>query len=323
MKSIDLKKAQIVLTMYLLITKNPHMTPKDVQKELGIGKDRYHRYFDELCNVVPFSYVRKEKRYTIGSEFNNRDAVKKQDEFYTFITMLQGISEGKGSSCEDALKILEKVKWYGPHMDYVRKYCVFLDDGDSSPTIPLNLFLLNLAIMERRRVKFAYAASTKQIPSMRIDPLRLIHDEYWYLLGRTVDKGYEGAQKYYRISRMSNVEQVNEKFDMPKDVDINIVRMSIPWDFFNSNTDKPEQVTVQFSGPAVRYITESHFHSTQRVEQMDDTSVNFHVEVRSPLNMVKWILSFGSNARVLEPLQLVEAVKKEVGKLYGIYHQNQ
>ena len=180
----------------------------------------------------------------MGTELINKDAVKNPDEFYTFMTMLQGISEGKGGNCEDALKILEKVRWYGPHMDYLSKYCVFLDEGDLSPAIPLNLFLLNCAIIQLKRVKFSYAASTKQIPEIRVDPLRLIHDEYWYLLGRTVDKGYEGAQKYYRISRMSAVNELDEKFTMPQNSDIKVARMSIPWDFFNSDKDVPVKVTV-------------------------------------------------------------------------------
>ena len=59
MTAHDLKKAQIILSMYLLITKNPHLTPKDLMDELEISKDRYYRYFDELCTIVPLSYLRK------------------------------------------------------------------------------------------------------------------------------------------------------------------------------------------------------------------------------------------------------------------------
>lgn len=323
MTSSDMKKAQLVLQMYLCIIKNPHMTPKDVMKALDIGKDRYHRYFGELCAVVPLSYERKEGRFLIGAEKLNRQAAKSADEFYTFITMLQGISEGKGNTCEDALQVLEKVKWSGPYLDFVRKYCVFLDEGDSSEKIPLNLFKLNWAILDRKRVAFSYTASEKLIPRIRVDPLRLIHDGYWYLMGRTVDKGYEGRHKYYRVSRMNTVEELEERFTMPKESDIGIVRMSIPWDFTISDMEKPVKVAVEFSGPAVRYILESSYHITQKMEKLDNDKVRFNVEVLAPLNMVKWILSFGSNARVLEPLQLVEAVKEEVEKLYGIYHQNQ
>ncbi|MHC9543361.1 MAG: hypothetical protein AB9903_27945 [Vulcanimicrobiota bacterium] len=41
--------------------------------------------------------------------------------------------------------------------------------------------------------------------------------------------------------------------------------------------------------------------------------------MNSPLNMVKWILSFGSNARVLEHQSLIEAVKEEAGRIHAIY----
>ncbi|MHC9542908.1 MAG: WYL domain-containing protein [Vulcanimicrobiota bacterium] len=121
------------------------------------------------------------------------------------------------------------------------------------------------------------------------------------------------------MSRMSAVNELDEKFTMPQNSDIKVARMSIPWDFFNSDKDIPVKVTVRFSGTAVRYIAESHFHPTQRIEKLDGNSINFHVEVRSPLNMVKWILSFGSNAKVLEPEQLVKSVKEEISNLHGIY----
>ena len=39
----DLKKAQIILSMYLLITKNPHLTPKDLMDISNSLKYKHHR----------------------------------------------------------------------------------------------------------------------------------------------------------------------------------------------------------------------------------------------------------------------------------------
>jgi|GEM_PF-6597084 len=71
------------MQMYLLIVKNPYMTPKDVMKELGIEKYSYYRYFNELSAVVPLSYQREQNCCIIGSLANNAAAVKKPEEFYT------------------------------------------------------------------------------------------------------------------------------------------------------------------------------------------------------------------------------------------------
>ncbi|MDQ7825437.1 MAG: WYL domain-containing protein [Candidatus Eremiobacteraeota bacterium] len=319
MKENEHTKAQIFLKMFMLIASNPLLSPQEVQKSLAIGKDRYHRYFNELSSIVPVTYSRDEKRYRFESEKESTQLVVNEKEFYTFLSMLHGVSKSRGSDCAEALDTLKKLRWTDPSVEHMKNYCVFLDESDMCEDLPLNLFQLNKAILARRRIAFAYQAEKKFVPRIRAEPLRLLHDSWWYLLGNPVDNGYERGFRFYKISRMREIEILEEQFVMPDPSRIKVKRMSIPWDFTPSGESEPEEVVVEFSGSATRYIREIHYHHTQKVSDLPGGRLRFSVEVMAPQLMVNWILSFGGLAVVIEPGSLREAVAGEARRIYGLY----
>jgi predicted DNA-binding transcriptional regulator YafY len=75
--------------------------------------------------------------------------------------------------------------------------------------------------------------------------------------------------------------------------------------------DQVERVAVQFSARVAGEIRERRRHATQRLVELADGGVVLHLEVAEPAEMLRWILGFGPDARVLEPAHLADRVRQQ------------
>jgi len=70
---------------------------------------------------------------------------------------------------------------------------------------------------------------------------------------------------------------------------------------------------VWFSPDAAGYIKEKICHDSQEINQQDDGSIIFEAEVAGTDEIKFWIISWGSNAEVLEP----ESIRDEIPDVEG------
>ena len=68
---------------------------------------------------------------------------------------------------------------------------------------------------------------------------------------------------------------------------------------------------VRFRPSAAPFITEREWHETQELEREDDGSVVLAMRVADTLELRRWVLSFGSEAEVLEPESLRVEIRNE------------
>ena len=62
------------------------------------------------------------------------------------------------------------------------------------------------------------------------------------------------------------------------------------------------------------------WHKTQRLESLEDGTLDFHVTV-SGLNEISWwILGYGDQAEVLQPVQLREMIAAHAARLVTTYN---
>ena len=68
-------------------------------------------------------------------------------------------------------------------------------------------------------------------------------------------------------------------------------------------------VVVDFSGDSARRVRESPWHPTRTFEELPDGRLRMTLDLPELFDFVPWVLSWGAEAEVLEPPELVEAVK--------------
>lgn len=80
-------------------------------------------------------------------------------------------------------------------------------------------------------------------------------------------------------------------------------------------------VKVRFSATVARYVQESQWHGSQRLTAERDGSVLAEFDLDSTEEIMRWLLSFGRHAEVLEPEELRQDIASEIESLSTIYER--
>lgn len=127
------------------------------------------------------------------------------------------------------------------------------------------------------------------------------HQGGLYLFVNTTDYGHIRILAVERIKELS-ITPVS--FDYPKDFDPE-ERLESAFDLISGD---PFEVKIWFAPSQARYIKERTWSRTQETRDQDDGSIVFSMTTSGWEDVKKWILSYGGEAKVLEP----EETRREI-----------
>ncbi|WP_315325774.1 transcriptional regulator [Treponema socranskii] len=136
----------------------------------------------------------------------------------------------------------------------------------------------------------------------------------WYMLAYCLK---HKKCRIFAFSRMKNPKTTEEHFERPKDFN--------PKKYFDSefgvwNTaGAPVKIELLFDEKINTYILERSWHPTQHLRHNKDGSVYLSFKTNQLPEALHWVMSFGSAVTVLNPPELIDAVKAEVRKMGKLY----
>ncbi len=130
-------------------------------------------------------------------------------------------------------------------------------------------------------------------------------DNQWYLFGRDTAKE---EMRTYALSRICAVRFTDKLFKLPRDFDGRKHVGSALAVFRGKNE---QLVRVRFKGWAVKLVRERSWHSDQVITDLPGGEIEWSCRLSSLFEVVRWVLSWGSHASVIEPEELKEMVKAE------------
>lgn len=159
--------------------------------------------------------------------------------------------------------------------------------------------------------------SSQQVNRRTINPYHVfLHDGFWYLVGFC---NLRSEIRTFRIDRIKQLKVLNEKFQVDQDFNIDeYIKNS--WSIAKGEKTK---VVIKFSPPISRLILETMWHESQQIENLDDGTLLFTVEVEGTWEIKKWVYGFGKYAEVMEPESLRQEVKEEIGVMLGRYDRDE
>ena len=109
------------------------------------------------------------------------------------------------------------------------------------------------------------------------------------------------------------LHQTGEMFDVPADFNIDdFLKPS-----FGVYQGKSQKVRIWFSPKVAGYVQEQTWHENQNIELLDDGAIIFELEVAGIEEIKHWIMSWGCNAKVLEPEILQDEIRAEAFAMLG------
>jgi predicted DNA-binding transcriptional regulator YafY len=149
--------------------------------------------------------------------------------------------------------------------------------------------------------------------SFKIDPLRFFErDGGLYVFIRATRFG---DIRVLAVERISQIEPTDATFKYPTDFDPEALLDRS----FGMFYDDPLEVKIWFSADQARYIKERQWAQEQKITTRKDGSIELWMKTSGWYDVKKWVLSFGADARVLEPAHLQDKVRKEVEKMLNGY----
>ena len=211
---------------------------------------------------------------------------------------------------EDLDRVIEKIKAGLPrktinHLDRILQ--VFIPRPRmmrSYATQKGTLTLLRQALLLQRTVRLHYQKAGREgSETQRVDPYSLLlYESGLYLVGYS---HRAKALRNYAVERVKQVELTDELFEMRSD----LLHEAISQRPFGIIEGPAMNIRIRFNRVVAHLLKERVWHPTQRVMSLANGDALLTMQAGGSKEILRWILSWGSDARVLEPPELVELVK--------------
>lgn len=113
----------------------------------------------------------------------------------------------------------------------------------------------------------------------------------------------------FRVSRIKAITALEDDFAVPQEYFLKRVRNK----FIHLSGNVVEQVIIAFAGQTAKYVKEYEADLADEIVETE-TGVNFIRNTAVTEELVRWILQFGSGAKVLNPAHLKEKIRQELEK---------
>lgn len=155
-----------------------------------------------------------------------------------------------------------------------------------------------------------YAAYRDEMSERVVEPLHLrYHLGDWYLVAFC---RWRKDVRTFAVSRVHEARKESGSVKKRPDFD--------PERYFKSalgilSGEQAVPVRIWFAPERARWIVERTWHPSQRLERGQDGSVVLDLRVGRTAELLQWVLSYGSQARVLSPEALAEEVRREAQRM--------
>ncbi len=186
-----------------------------------------------------------------------------------------------------------------------------------APVADLERFeLLSTAVRESHRVRFLYRKlKSTTMEERTVEPYHLACvDNQWYLFGRDLARD---SMRTFVLTRMSGVQDTGESFQRP--ADFSPERMLDGSFGVFSGSGKTSHVRLAFDAFASQLVRERVWHSSQKIRENPDGTLELELKLKSLPEIERWVLSWGAHVRVKAPAELVESVKASIRAMERSY----
>ena len=174
------------------------------------------------------------------------------------------------------------------------------------PILDLKIFdALARAVAQRQQLEMDYRKPGAGKSEARIvDPYHLANiNGEWFLFA--FDHARKDIRKFVP-ARIRAVKPNGKTFERSKKFSLEKELR----DSFGVHSGEGEyEVAIRFNARAADYIREKKWHESQQLRDLKNGGVDLHLKLSSLVEIERWVLSWGGDAKVLKPRELAEAVR--------------
>lgn len=300
-------KLERLISIIFKLLNNEILSASSLADEFQVSPRTIYRDIEAICaaGIPVVSYHGTNGGFGIIKGYKFDKSLMGSYDILNLITVLSSLSNiFKDTEIEhtiDRLKVL----------DTNSNNKSLLVDLESHRTEPNSLMNLRKAIHEKKVIHFKYVSNKNEFTSREVEPIHL-HYKFrnWYMYGYCRER-----QNYreFRLSRMMDVTLTQEKF---------LQHHEIKDEAFYSNRNLVgfEDVVIWVSPNSLAEVLDQFQNSSKTIN--DDGSMTITICVYQPLQagwLKSILLSFGSGAKIVKPMELQSILIDEAKKIIKVY----
>jgi predicted DNA-binding transcriptional regulator YafY len=172
------------------------------------------------------------------------------------------------------------------------------------------------AVSDLRPLSLSYKSATSDHEErITIHPYALVlHRDSIYCVGYHLG---HGEVRTFLLDRMRDTEcSYQERFQVAPEFKID--------DYFQGElgiwrSSERHKVVIDFDAAAANYVRTRRVHASQKLAGIAGGGLRLTMTVGHLKPVVSWVLEWGPRARVVEPPELVDAVKRELREALSVY----
>ncbi|HKW30670.1 MAG TPA: WYL domain-containing protein [Verrucomicrobiae bacterium] len=182
----------------------------------------------------------------------------------------------------------------------------------AEPVLDLKIFdVLAKAVSRRQQLELAYRKpGQKEGERRRVDPYHLANiNGEWFLFA------YDHARKDIRTfvpARILSARPTGKTFERSQKFSLE-ERLR---DSFGVHSGEGEyDVVIRFNSRVADYIREKKWHESQQLRELKGGGVELRMKLSGLVEVGRWILGWGGDARVIHPRELIEIVRRSARQM--------
>ena len=130
----------------------------------------------------------------------------------------------------------------------------------------------------------------------------------------------ESTQKVraFKLEWVKRIKMLDDSYEIPAQVDRRRYLESV-WGMMGGDSEEKTRVVLAFPADMTPLIKERTWHTSQRIETLEDKRCTLSVQVADWRELLPWIRSWGAQVEVLEPQALREELGAEAQRVAATY----
>lgn len=322
-KDIEVKSRRLYKILFELM-KGSTMSSKELAAKFNVNVRTIERYIEELkmagipivssrgSHKLPHSMLDIDYDYTLQLSAREKKILLLMTEFALkyFGSLYSKELEEIKESIENSLKL---DNFYSRYIEHT--YCYLLLQPRVESIDIRVVDALEEAIIHNLIVKFNYRHPVKGWCEYEVEPYRLVFsDEHWYLFCKDTKRNF---RLFLRLSRINPpVRSTQKTFSMPTSQQLSVMLNSVWGTHFS---EREYEIKIWFSKKVAGRIEETIRHQSQKIEHNADGSIVCSFKTCGYRELISWVLSWGSQAKIISPDWIVKKISEEVEKTLGLY----
>jgi proteasome accessory factor B len=290
------------------LARDLEVCPRSIARDIDFMRDRLE---------LPMEYDGRNYGYYYTKPVSSFPSLKiSEGELFALVVAEKALQQYRGTSFEKPLmSAFKKVSESLP--DEISLNLTGWNDSISfktsaEPILNLKIFdQLAQSTARQEQLRLFYRKPGQAAPEPRVvNPYHLANvNGEWFLFA------FDHLRKAIRTfvpARIVRIERTGKKFERDGSFSIQTeLRNS-----FGVHSGKEQiEVVLRFNENVADYIREKKWHPSQKLRNLPGVGVELRLTLSSIVEVERWVLSWGGDARVIEPRELAEKVRRAGAKI--------